>query len=309
MTGSVPHAHHVPGVSSGLIDKTRYKEIRKVTLYGLLLNILLIGVKFSSGIWLGSSALLADGFHSLSDLATDLVVLIGNRLSNRPPDESHPYGHSKFDTMASFVIALILLAAGGGIIWSAGGSIYNRNIHRPGFLILIVAGLSVVTKEIIFYATRQTARRTNSSALYANAWHHRSDSLSSIAVLAGGGASLLGWGYADQVAAVVVGFMILAAGGKILYGDLIELTEHAADKETIQTIENILNADPDIKGWHALRTRRLGADLFLDVHILVDADMSVRQSHDISLRIEHQVKEKFSKPVNILIHADPYSKD
>lgn len=298
-----------PGGPSSSPLPSRAREARKVTLCGLLVNTGLMIIKLLTGLLIGSSALLADGFHSLSDVATDMIVLIGNRMSSRPPDESHPYGHSKFETLTAQTVALVLFAGGAGIIWTAGLSIYNRNIHRPGIFVLVVAGLSVVLKEMLYYATRKTARRIHSPALYANAWHHRSDSLSSVAVLAGGAAGLLGWGYADQVSAVVVGFIILAVSGKILTKGVVELSEHAADGSSIRTIVRILEDEEDLKGWHALRTRRLGAELFLDFHILVDADMTVKESHGITQKIERKIKSRFSRPVNILIHVDPALKD
>jgi len=163
----------------------------------------------------------------------------------------------------------------------------------------------VVCKEILFFLTRKVARNTNSPSLYANAWHHRSDSLSSIAVLIGGAASLLGWGYADHVAAFVVGIMIIAVGGKIFYGNLIELTEHSADRQSIQIIKNILSDESEISGWHALRTRDMGGELYIDVHIIVSPHLTVLESHKIADKIEANIQMEITKPTNILIHCDP----
>lgn len=283
----------------------REKKIRSVTLWGALLNVVLMILKIISGLLIRSSALIADGVHSLSDLATDLLILLGARLSSRPPDETHPYGHRKFDTIASQLIAFILIVVGFGLVFSAWTAISRKDVNYPGFLMLAVAAISVVSKEIIFHATRKISRMTHSAALYANAWHHRSDSFSSMAVLIGGAASLLGWGYADYMATIIVGIMIMGVAGKIFYDNLIELTEHSADKKSIQSIERILTRAEDISGWHALRTRSVGGELFLDCHVIVDSKLTVLESHKIIERIEEQIQSELSKPTNILIHIDP----
>jgi cation diffusion facilitator family transporter len=283
----------------------RQKKIRSITIWGIFLNIFLMAIKLISGILIRSSALIADGVHSLSDLATDFVVLIGTRLSSRPADKTHPYGHGKLETIASLIIALTLFIISLGLIWSAGISIYRHEHSFPGYLVLVVAGVSVISKEILFFITRKIARITHSTALYANAWHHRSDSLSSVAVLLGGVASLLGWGHADQVAAVVVGFMIIGVSGKIFFEGFLELSEHSADSESIEKVEMVLSKEKNISGWHRLRTRKLGAELCVDVHVLVDPVLSVQQSHDISMKIEEEIEKELSRPVNILVHVEP----
>ena len=283
----------------------REKKIRSVTLWGALLNVVLLILKIVTGLLIRSSALIADGVHSLTDHATDLHILLGARLSSRPADETHPFGHRKFDTIASQLIAFILIVVGFGFILSAGTAIFRKELNYPGFLVLAVAAISVISKEIIFHITRKISRITQSAALYANAWHHRSDSFSSMAVLIGGAASLLGWGYADHMATIIVGIMIMGVAGKIFYDNLIELTEHSADKKSIQTIERILSRAEGIYGWHALRTRSLGGELFLDCHVIVDPNLSVLESHKIVERIEEQIQSELSKPANILIHIDP----
>lgn len=295
----------MPATSNSL---PRDKQIRSVTMWGALLNILLMITKLASGILVKSSALIADGIHSLSDLATDCIVLVGSWLSHRPADETHPYGHRKFETIASHIIALILLAVSIGLIWSASVSIVKGESSFPGMAVLIVAWISVVAKEFIFRITRRVSRITHSTSLYANAWHHRSDAFSSVAVLIGGVASVAGWGYADRAATIVVGFMIMGVAGRILYEGLIELSEHSADEKSIEIIQKILSETEDISGWHRLRTRKLGGELFVDVHILVDPDLTVHQGHEICLRIEKRVQAELSNPVNILIHIDPEGK-
>lgn len=291
------------------MNGTRQKQIRSITLWGALANVFLIIIKLAIGAAIKSSALIADGVHSVSDLATDFVVLIGTKLSHRPPDETHPYGHSKLETIACQIIGLVLLVAGLGFVWSAASSVFKGKTNYPGVLVLIVAAICVIIKEILFFLTRKVSRTTHSPVLYANAWHHRSDSFSSLAVLVGGAASLLGWGHADHAATIVVGFMITAVAGKILYEGLIELSEHSADQESIQVIRNVLSETEDVLQWHELRTRKLGAELFVDVHILVEPEMSVLESHNISMKIEEEIKKKLSRPVNTLIHVEPYGEE
>lgn len=286
-------------------DQEREQKIRSVTLQGALINILLMIFKILTGILVKSSALIADGIHSLSDLATDFVILLGTRFSNRPADESHPYGHRKIETLSSLLVASVLMAVGVGFIWTAGTSISRKEVNFPGIALLLVAGISVVSKEYVFYKTRKIAQKTHSAALYANAWHHRSDSFSSLAVLAGGVAGLIGWGYADSAAAILVGIMVMGVGGKIFYDNLVELTEHAADSNSVKTIEKVLSEEKMLSGFHALRTRSFGGELFLDVHILVDPSLSVLESHDITVDLEKKINEKLSKPANILIHIEP----
>lgn len=290
-------------------EDVRQKKIRSITLWGVLVNIFLMVLKLIVGILIKSSALIADGVHSISDLATDFVVLIGTKLSNRPPDKSHPFGHRKLETVACQVIAIVLLAASIGLVWSAGVSIYHHKHSYPGVWVVIVAAISVIAKEVLFSLTRKVSRITQSVVLYANAWHHRSDSFSSVAVLVGGVASLLGWGHADQVASIAVGFMIMAVASKIFYEGLVELSEHSADQKSINTIEAVLAEEKYVFHWHALRTRKLGPELCVDVHILVDPDLSVLESHRISMELEEKIRKRLLRPVNTLIHIEPHIKE
>lgn len=287
------------------LEVQRQKHIRSITFWGVAINGFLIILKLVSGLMIKSSALIADSVHSLSDLFTDFIVLVGTAMSRRPPDATHPYGHRRFETIASQLIAFILLVVGFGLLWSAGASIFYHRQNYPGYVMLVVAAISVVMKEIIFFKTREVSRKTDSAALYANAWHHRSDSLSSMAVLLGGVASLLGWGYADQAATIVVGFMIMGVAGKIFLEGIVELSEHSADREYIRKMEKVLSVEKDISSWHALRTRKLGGQLFADVHVVVDPELSVIDSHRITMKIEEKIKEELSKPLNVLIHVDP----
>ncbi len=264
-------------------------------------------IKISVGWIINSVALVADGFHSISDLVTDFVVIFSNRAANRPPDSTHPYGHGKFETCGTLVIGLILLLIGGNIGWSALSSLIRQEENFPGPMVVVIAAISVVLKEILFRVTRKVAKNVDSPSLYANAWHHRSDALSSIAVLLGGCISLFGYGYGDQIAGLIVGIMVMAVAGKILFRSIKELSEHAVDGEIIRQIEQVLNEHQKIAEWHKLRTRKIGSEMFIDMHILVDPQLSVRQSHKLTEQIENQIKNKVSHPANILIHVEPNS--
>lgn len=283
----------------------RKKEIQAITLWGSLVNILLMLGKFVTGVVSGSAALIADGLHSLSDLVTDVIVLLSARIANRPADPTHPYGHKRFETISSQFIAMILMVVGFGLARSAVISLMSREQRFPGFMVLIVAAVSIFLKEFLFRATRRVSAKVSSAALYANAWHHRTDALSSIAVFIGGAASILGWGYADQVATIAVALMIFAVGWKIFYEGLVELTEHSADESSIKNIEAIFAQTKDITGWHALRTRKVGGELFVDVHIQVDPDLTVTAGHDIATRLKNEVEQGLDRPVNVLVHIEP----
>ncbi len=265
----------------------------RITLRGLGVNLALIGVKFGVGTVTGSMALVADGVHSLSDLVTDLVVWGGLRLSRRPADRSHAYGHGKFETVATAVVALALLAAGGWIAVEAMLALIAGAVSVPGPLVAAVAAVSVIFKEWLFRATRRVARQLRSTSLEANAWHHRSDALSSVAVLVGGVAAMAGFAQGDQVAAIAVALLVGWAATRILRRALYELTEGAlsvADQDrVIQAIASVAG----VQSWHKLRTRGSGRGAFVDVHIQVDPTLSVADSHAIASRVEEAVMRNF----------------
>ncbi len=281
------------------------KKINSITIWGMVINIILSAIKILAGIIVKSVALIADGIHSLSDLVTDVAVLVSSKAARRPADISHPYGHGKIETIGTQVIGLILLIVGGGIGWSAVHSLYHHEKFFPGPAVAIIALLSVIVKELLFQFTQKLAKQIYSSSLYANAWHHRSDAFSSVAVLIGGGLSLVGFGYGDQIAGLVVGIMIIAVAGKILFDGIKELSEHAIDRATIAIIEQSLNNHQEVNLWHKLRTRKIGAELFVDVHIHVDPGLSVYESHRLTKEIETSIQEQLPLPVNILIHVEP----
>jgi len=286
--------------------KSDSEQIRSITVWGIGVNIFLSIIKVIGGILIHSMALIADGIHSLSDLVTDVAVLISSRAARRPPDYNHPYGHGKFETMGAQLIALILLIVGGSIGWSALHSLYDHHQYFLGPFVVIIAFVSVVAKEVLFQYTRKIAQQVHSSSLFANAWHHRSDALSSVAVIFGGVLSLFGFGYGDQLAGLIVGMMVIAVAVKIIIENVKELSEHAIDDEIIQFIKTVLKNHGEVNHWHKLRTRKIGSELFIDVHIQVNPDLSVYKSHKFTKDIEHEIQKNCVYPVNVLIHVEPF---
>ncbi len=253
----------------------------------------------------GSIALMADGIHSLSDMTTDGAVLLGHYFGSKEPDEEHPYGHGRAETFTAVLIALLLVVVGSAMIYYAAIDIAKSNVAEPGIAILIVASVSVVAKELLYRLTKRVAIRTHSTALYANAWHQRSDALSSVAVVIGFVSLKFGFDYGDQIAAVAVGLMIILVGVRIIGYCLRELTESAIDRDTIEHIKDIINSDSSIRQWHKLRTRTVGREVFLDLHILVDPDLDIAAAHEISESLETALDEQISRPVNITVHIEP----
>jgi cation diffusion facilitator family transporter len=285
--------------------KTTGKQIRSVTYIGLVVNISLAVVKILIGVFAASLALIADGIHSLSDMATDLAVLLGLRLGSKAPDESHPYGHGRAETFSAGLIALILVLVGGAMIYYATMAIARDEVTTPKLAVLFAAIVSIVAKEWLYRATQKIAIQSHSAALYANAWHHRSDALSSVAVVIGFISLEFGFGHGDQVAAIAVGMMIIWVGVRVIGDSLRELTESAVDEGTVEHIKNIINADNQIHQWHKLRTRAVGREVFLDLHILVDPDLSIAAAHQIAENLENTLDEQITRPVNITVHIEP----
>ena len=281
------------------------KEGIGITAVGGVINAGLFALKFGLGLLTGSMGLVADGVHSLSDLATDPVVIGGIRLANRPADRSHAYGHGKFETVAGLVVALALLAAGGWLIWESAIGLRHGGVHPPGAVIMAVAGLSILVKEGLYQATARTARRVHSTALQANAWHHRTDALSSVAVLLGGAATALGYPSGDKVAAVVVGAMVIMAAVRILGRAFHELVEGALSQEEQRVIARAIDEVEGVQSWHRLRTRRLGRQALVDVHIQVDPSMPVQLAHDIATQVERTVNQALGGRASVVVHVEP----
>jgi cation diffusion facilitator family transporter len=277
----------------------------RITLIGIAWNVLLLGIKLFVGFVSGSAGLIADGIHSGSDMATDLAVLGGMHLGRRAADADHPYGHGRFETLAGGAVAGALLLVGAFIAWEGIVALYRGIDSFPGPMVIGVALLSIGVKEWMYRATARVARQLKSTALHANAWHHRSDALSSIAVLAGGVGGLIGWGHADQLASIVVGLMVIGAGGKTLVSVLHELTEGGLDKGEIQQIQKAIANVQGTRSWHHLRSRRVGRETFVELHVLVDPALSVVGGHHIASGIEDAIHGIYSQPVNVIVHVEP----
>ena len=285
------------------------KQIRKVTTIGLLTNAILTVLKIVVGFLAGSMALVADGVHSLSDMATDIAVLVGVYFGAKEPDSKHPYGHGWAETFSASFVAAVLLLFGMSIIYTAAGNIAREVHFKPTFTVLVIAAFSVIAKEILYHITRAAAIKLQSSMLYANAWHHRSDSLSSIAVVLAVIAHKFGFVYADQVATIIIGLMIILVAVKVIGDSLGQFTAHAVDSQTAARIEQIIKSQDQIIQWHKMRTRIVGREMFLDLHILVDPHLSIIEAHQVSENLETKLQEEIKYPINITVHIEPFSSE
>lgn len=291
---------------------SRERDIYRVTLVGSAGNMALLTFKFIAGILGHSSAMIADAIHSLSDFITDVVVLAFVRVSAKPQDESHDYGHGKFETLATFFIGLALIAVATGIIVS-GVLAFSRwlkgeEIQAPDRLALWAAVLSLIIKEILYQYTIRAGRRLDSQAVIANAWHHRSDALSSIGTTIGiGGAVLLGnrWTVLDPLASIVVGFMLIKVAVELLKQSMGELTECSLPEDTEREIVSIIKSFPGIFEPHNLRTRKIGNRIAIEAHVRMDGSMSLTEAHDRASAIERSLKEKYGPRTHVTIHMEP----
>ena len=291
---------------------TREKEISKVTLVGGAGNLLLLAFKFTAGILAHSAAMIADAVHSLSDFITDIVVLVFVGISARPQDPTHDYGHGKFETLATFFIGLALAAAAIGIVVNGAVKfaswLNGEELAAPGTLALWAALISIVVKEILYRYTASKGRKLESPAVVANAWHHRSDALSSIAAAVGiGGAILLGkrWTVLDPLASIVVGAMLLKVAWELVKPSLGELTEKSLPEETEKEIIDIICSDPAVSHPHNLRTRRIGNRIAIEVHVRMDGDMPLREAHNKASLIERKLRDRFGPQTHVTVHTEP----
>lgn len=281
-------------------------EISAVTRLGMLVNTFLAIAKLIVGTFVGSLALIADGFNSLSDILTDFAVLIGTALGAKPADSSHPYGHGKIETIVALIVDLGVFGVGAGIIYTAVKSLIAHSpMPSNGLAVVIVSAMTIIAKEILFHKTTKVADKCRSAALHGKAWDHRSDVAVSGVVLFGGVGSIYGWEHADAIAGLVVGLVVLGVGARLAFETLIELTEGSAGSDTDAQIDKVLHSVDEIRGWHKLRTRRIGRELLMDVHILLDPDLTVEESHQIVRRIEDLLSTSLDWPVNLTIHIDP----
>ena len=290
----------------------REKQIYRITLIGSAGNALLVVFKFVAGIIGHSAAMVADAVHSLSDFITDIIVLIFVSISAKPQDTSHDYGHGKFETLATLFISLALVGAAIGIIVSGARKLAawlnGADLEAPGSLALWAAVISILMKEWMFRFTARKGRELDSPALKANAWHHRSDALSSIGAAVGiGGAVLLGgrWTVLDPLASIVVGAMLVKVAWEIMRPSLGELTDESLPEKTEEEILEVFHSFSDISEPHNLRTRRIGNRVAIEAHIRMDGNMTLQQAHDITSRIEGELKERFGSGTIVTLHMEP----
>ena len=290
----------------------REKEIYKVTLWGSAVNATLVVFKFVAGIFGHSSAMIADAVHSLSDFATDIVVLIFVKISHKPKDKSHDYGHGKYETLATTLIGAVLFLVAVGIfiegakkiaLWSNGDT-----LTMPGRLALWAALASIILKEIIFQYTNRKAKRLNSQALKANAWHHRSDALSSIGTAIGIGGALIGgerWAVLDPIASLVVGILIIKVAFDLIKNGVGDLMEQSLPDDVENEIMEIVKSVPEVVEPHELCTRRIGNRYAIEMHILMNGNTPLKDAHDKASEIENLLKERYGDDTHIVIHVEP----
>lgn len=287
-------------------SERRYRETVRVTLIGSVIDLLLGVAKIVMGIIAHSQALIADGVHSLSDLATDFVVLYAAKHAREDADEDHPYGHGRIETIATVALGGLLILAAAGIAWDAVSHMLEpESLMKPGFWALVVAAISVVSKEAIYQYTMVAARKYKSKMLEANAWHSRSDAISSIVVLVGIAGSMAGYQYLDAVAAVGVGLMIAKIGWNLIFHSFRELIDTGLEQERVEAIrQSILSVD-GVRSLHILRTRSMGADALVDVHIQVDPELSVSEAHYISESVRLKLIKEIEEVADVMVHIDP----
>ncbi len=289
-----------------LPGKSRERTMRRVTLTAAFINLMLSAAQIVGGVFTQSQALIADGMHTLSDLMSDGVVLLTGRQANVAPDSEHPYGHARIETLATVVVGLLLLGVGIGIGVDAGQRLFEpERLLSPEPLALAFAVLAIVFKEGLYQYTIRVARRIRSNLLKANAWHHRSDVVSSIVVLVGVGGTLAGLPYLDAVAAVLVAALIAHMGGKLSWDSARELIDTGLSEERVEHIRQTILAVEGVKNLHMLRTRRMAGTALADVHIQVPSRVSISEGHQISERVRLAVTDAFEEVTDVTVHIDP----
>ena len=291
---------------------SREKQIFRVTLVGSIVNLLLVVFKFIAGIVGHSAAMIADAVHSLSDFITDIIVIVFVAISGKPEDEDHDYGHGKYETLATAVIGIILFMVGVGILINGIEAIVDamngESLQAPSALALVAAVVSVVVKELLYHYTVRYGKKLNSSSVVANAWHHRSDVLSSIGTAVGiGGAILLGeqWRILDPIAAVVVSLFIIKVAIELIKPCIDELVERSLPKQVEDKIVNLILQSPQVSSPHHLRTRRIGSYIAIEVHIRMDGQTPLSEAHQVASDIERRLKAEFGENTHIGIHMEP----
>ena len=287
------------------------QDARKITVAGMMVNIVLSSLKFALGILGHSQAVVADAVHSLSDMVTDVLVLIGMKLWSAPADEQHPYGHQRIETIITLVISILLALVAVEIGWRAVERMGHPVATPPLAFAILGPLVSIIAKEILFRKTRAVGKRIHSSALIANAWHHRSDALSSIPALVTVGAAALDppWAFLDSLGAVLVAGLIVKVAWEISKPALSELSERGAEDEDVRHMAKLARSIHGVCSIHRLRTRRLGAGWFVDLHVMVDGNLSVREGHDIATAVQHLLLEQGPAVADVTVHIEPEEDD
>ncbi len=303
MTASQQHTH--PEASVQAQRTARGRDTRRVAVVSGLVNLLLSFAQVIVGLIANSAALVADGIHSASDLLSDILVWFAARHAAMAPDKDHPYGHGRFETAATLGLGILLTLVALGIVWNGGERLLDPDRPLPGVLALIVAAVGIAAKESLYWYTIAVARRLNSEMLRANAWHHRSDALSSIVVLIGVGAAVMGFSYMDALAAIIVGIMVAKIGWDLGWSALTELVDTALDEDQVNEAKRVIMAIDGVRSVHMLRTRRHGAEASADVHVQVAPRLSVSEGHMISQAVEDRMIEKLDAITDVTVHIDP----
>ncbi len=294
----------------------RERKIYKVTLIGTVVNAVLIALKFVAGLLGRSSAMIADAVHSLTDFVTDVIVLVFVHLSGKPRDKGHEYGHGKFETFATLLIGVLLVGAGIGLMINGIrlviASLHGETLPEPNWIALSVAIISIVSKEILYRYTVKVGKEVRSEAVVANAWHHRSDAISSLGTLVGiAGAMFFGvkWRILDPLAAVVVSLFIIKSGWDIIKPSTAELLEASLPDKDVEEISEIIRSVPGVKDFHNLRTRKVGNEIAVDVHIKLDGNLSLVEAHNIATEVEKGIRSRFGEGSMINVHMEPWRED
>jgi len=283
----------------------RTADTQRVAIISALVNLLLSAVKLVVGFMANSAALIADGIHSVSDLLSDALVWFAAHHAGQGPDEAHPYGHGRFETAATLGLGILLVLVALGIVWDAVASAFHHEQSIPGVLAIYAALFSILANEGLYWYTLLVARRIKSEMLRANAWHHRTDAISSVVVLIGVGGAILGWGYLDSLAAVIVGIMVAKIGWDLGWEAMQELVDSALDEETVREATEVIESIDGVRSIHMLRTRRHGPEAAADVHVQVSPRLSVSEGHMISQAVEDRLKASVEAITDVTVHIDP----
>jgi len=282
------------------------RAANRVTLIGALVDFIVGVAKMIAGMMVGSAALIADGIHSFSDILTDIFVLAATHYGRQAPDSDHPYGHGRIETLATLWLGSVLIFVAGGIAWSSVERLLDHDVAAPpGLAAIGIAVVSLVAKEWIFRYTLSVAKRLNSKLLEANAWHSRSDAMSTLVVIIGLAGTQVGIDWMDAAAAIVVGLMVGQVGGRLMWESSRELIDTALPAEEQREMRRLGEQVPGVHGIHDLRTRRLGSDVVLDLHIVVPPRVTVSEAHEIGNAVSRSLRDAFPRLVDVTFHIDP----